>query len=72
MFCALSIEDLAPIQGKSDNKRGAGGGLSLNVAAVIESSLAGQGQPEAETVLLAYRDKRFEQPVANLFRGRAG
>jgi hypothetical protein len=65
-LCHLQAE--SPIPGKSDNKTSAGGGLSPNVAAVIENSLAGEGQPKPEAVLLAGRDERLEQPVANPIR----
>jgi hypothetical protein len=65
-LCHLQAE--SPIPGKSDNKTSAGGGLSPNVAAVIENSPAGEGQPKPEAVLLAGRDERLEQPVANPMR----
>src|SRR5467141_3908780 len=54
-----------PVQRKADNKTSAGGRLSPEVAAVVEDSLAGEGQPKSDAVLLACRDERFEQSVAN-------
>ena len=53
------------IQRKADDETSAGGWFSPNVAAVIENSLTGQGQPKPAAVWLACRDKRLEQPVAN-------
>src|ERR1700676_5372119 len=56
---------MSPTQGKANNKTSASGGLGPNVAAVVEDSVAREGQSKPEAVRLACCNKRFEQPVAN-------
>ena len=53
------------MQGKAYDKTSAGGRLSPNVAAMVENSLAAEGQPKPEAVLLASCDEWLEQAVAN-------
>ena len=57
-----------PVQWKAGNKASTSGGLRPHVASVVENSLTSKRQPKAQTVPLAYCDKRFEQPIANARR----
>src|SRR5260370_27437695 len=62
---AREADSRGKIQRKADNKTSAGGGLSPNVTVVVEDSLAGEGKPKPEAVLLACCDERVKQSVAN-------
>src|SRR5690242_7539048 len=57
-----------PIKREADYEASASGGLSPDIATMVENSVAGERQSKPESFRLACCNERFEQPIANARR----